>query len=157
MADEVTMLLAFISESALISRGKNTKQSTTVRGSPSSLAVDGNKNNNWREGSCTHTLHDLPLPGWWRVDLGQRAMIYNVMITNRGDCCSQRLGNFSIRIGFNDKNGANPSCREHVGITTGITVDFKCNAMPGQFVYIESALPKKALTLCEVEIYGYHF
>ena len=85
-------------------------------------------------------------------------MIYNVMITNRGDCCPERLRDFSIRIGFEDKNGTNPACRERVGITTSITVDFKCNdAMPGQFVYIESALPTDALTLCEVEVYGYHF
>ena len=85
-------------------------------------------------------------------------MIYNVMITNRGDCCAERLRDFSIRIGFEDKNGANPFCREHAGITTSITADFKCNkALPGQFIYIESALPHVPLTLCEVAVYGKYF
>ena len=85
-------------------------------------------------------------------------MIYNVMITNRGDCCPERLRDFSIRIGFKDKNGANPACREHIGIPTSITADFKCEyPLLGQFVYIESALPNEALALCEVEVYGYHY
>ena len=152
------MLLASISEMTLISRGKDTKQSTTRGDSKSSLAVDGNNNSNYFAGSCTHTEDHLPIPAWWRVDLGQRAMIYNVMITNRGDCCGERLRDFSIRIGFEDKNGANPFCREHAGFTASITVNFKCNsALPGQFVYIESALPNNPLGLCEVAVYGRHF
>ena len=109
------------------------------------------------EGSCSHTnVHEGDTLPWWRVDIGHRAIVYNVIITNRGDCCPERLRDFTIRVGFEDQKNVNPACRENVGITTGITVDFKCDrALAGQFVYIESAYEN--LTLCEVEVYGYYF
>ena len=142
----------------LISRHKGTKQSTTVHGGVSSRAVDGNKTGNYYANSCTHTYIGLEsAPHWWRVDFARRAMISKVIITNRNDCCPDRLGNFTIRIGFADTNNVNPVCRNNVGISTGITVDFKCNdSMPGRYLYIESH-SWDALTLCEVEVYGYYF
>ena len=122
----------------------------------SSRAVDGDKNNYWNGGSCTHTYESSP-PHWWRIDFARRAMISKVVITNRLDCCSYRLQNFTIRIGFEDVNNANLICRKNIGITTGITVEFKCNkTMPGKYLYIESHYTA-ALTLCEVEVYGYFF
>ena len=85
-------------------------------------------------------------------------MVHSVVITNRGDCCPERLRDFSIRVGFEDKKNINPICRGNVGITTGITVDFKCDrALFGQFVYIESGLSWEYFTLCEVEVYGCYF
>ena len=141
---------------SLISTGKNTKQSTDYGDALSSRAVDGNRGNSFNDKSCACTqLEDTP---WWRVDIGQRAMVYSVMITNRGDCCPERLSDFTIRVGFEDKKNVNPTCIENVGITTGITVDFKCHrALAGQFIYIESALSNTKLTLCEVEVYGCYF
>ena len=120
--------------------------------------MDGNKDGNWDGNSCTHTNDGLEnAPHWWRVDFARRALINKVVITNRADCCSNRLSNFTIRIGFMDTNNVNPICREHVGISTGITVDFKCNdAIPGRYLYIESH-SLEALTLCEVQVYGYYF
>ena len=140
----------------LLSRGKDTKQSSTHGLGASHHAVDGNRDNDYFRKSCFHTA-DIPLPHWWRVDTGQRSMVHNVIITNRGECCQTRQRNFTIRIGFDDQNGANPICREHVGISTSITVDFKCNnLLAGRYVYIESSI-KEAFALCEVEVYGYYF
>ena len=142
---------------SLISTGKDTNQSTVYGDALSSRAVDGNRANRWSSNSCSCTEKE-ETPSWWRVDIGERAMVYSVKITNRGDCCPERLRDFTIRVGFEDKTNINPTCIGNVGITTGITVDFKCNrALAGQFVYIESALRNEKLTLCEVEVYGCYF
>ena len=44
--------------------------------------------------SCTHTgLIDHP---WWVVDLGERVLVKEVHVTNRGDCCGKYHGRFVI-------------------------------------------------------------
>ena len=61
---------------------------------------------------CTHTNPSTVDP-WLRVDLGSSKTITSVSLTNRGDCCGERLSNFEIRIGdiLDDANGgeANPA------------------------------------------------
>ena len=61
---------------------------------------------------CTHTIAGRVRP-WWRVDLETSQDIATVTLTNRGDCCGNRLSNFEIRIGdtLDDANGgqANPA------------------------------------------------
>ena len=85
-----------------LARGKNTKQSSTGYGGDSKRAVDGNKNNRYGGRSCTHTNRQTR--AWWRVDLGSIQKVGNVKITNRGDCCDDRLKNFDIRVGNTDNN-----------------------------------------------------
>ena len=68
--------------------GKPTKQSTTnTKGAESSKAVDGNNNTHFAHLSCTHTENKTG--NWWQVDLGSVYDIREVVITNRGDCCSK--------------------------------------------------------------------
>ena len=71
-------------------------------------AIDGNRASNLREGSCTHTNYDLK--PWWRLDLLKTYQINTVTITNRGDCCPERISGAEIRIGdsLNDKGNGNP-------------------------------------------------
>ena len=85
-----------------LSRGKGTRQSSTAYRGSSSRAVDGNKNSQWGGRSCTHT-HSQP-NAWWRVDLGADYRVGTVKLTNRGDCCGNRLRNFDIRVGNRDGN-----------------------------------------------------
>ena len=85
-----------------IGRGKNTRQSSTGYGGLSSRAVDGNSNSQWRGRSCTHTNRQRN--AWWRVDLGADYKVGMVKLTNRGDCCGNRLSNFDIRVGSVDGN-----------------------------------------------------
>ena len=85
-----------------IARGKSTRQSSTAAGGSSSRAVDGNKNSQWNERSCTHTNRQRG--AWWRVDLGGSYQVGKVKLTNRGDCCWDRLSNFDIRVGNVDNN-----------------------------------------------------
>ena len=84
-----------------IARGKPAAQSSTYPGGKASNAVDGNRNPNWSGRSCTHT-HKQMYP-WWRVDLKRFYLVGKVSLTNRGDCCGNRLRNFEIRVGNKDR------------------------------------------------------
>ena len=85
-----------------LARGKGTRQSSTAYGGSSSRAVDGNRNTRWGGRSCTHT--NAQHNAWWRVDLGADYKVERVKLTNRGDCCGNRLSNFDIRVGNRDGN-----------------------------------------------------
>ena len=87
-----------------IAQGKPVRQSSTAFGGFPSRAVDGNRNTNWRGSSCTHTSRQRR--PWWRVDLLRIYDVTEVKITNRGDCCSNRLRQVEVRVGFVDYNPA---------------------------------------------------
>src|SRR5258708_750220 len=61
--------------------GQPATQSSTLFGSDASLAVDGNTDGNWCDGSVTHTDYDPN--SWWEVDLGQSRQIGSISIFNR--------------------------------------------------------------------------
>ncbi|CAI9570448.1 unnamed protein product [Staurois parvus] len=53
---------------------------------------------------CTHTKYDKN--PWWKVNLKSPHRIQSVAITNRGDCCRERINGAEIRIGNStDKGG----------------------------------------------------
>ena len=87
---------------SIVSQGKSAFQSSTGWGGVPSRAVDGNKNSQWGGKSCTHT--NKQHNAWWRVDLGGNYLVTKVQVTNRGDCCWNRLSNFDIRVGNTDRN-----------------------------------------------------
>jgi len=69
-------------------------------------AIDGNRDFNFRDGSCTHTSEQTN--PWWRVDLLESYVITSIKITNRGDCCGNRIDGAEIYIGnCKDYNGPN--------------------------------------------------
>ena len=66
--------------------GKSTNQSSlymegTNHGT-SDKAVDGNTDNQFSQGSCSHTLPDKKKP-WWAVDMGSFVTVFSVNLTNR--------------------------------------------------------------------------
>ena len=72
-------------------------QSSTGSGGDASRAIDGNYDNNYSSGlSTTHTLNAAG--SYWQVDLGSSQSINNVVLFNRGDCCGDRLSNYSILV-----------------------------------------------------------
>jgi len=78
-----------------LSQGKAASQSSTYPGSPSAgVAVDGNPDGNYFDGSVTATNPETN--AWWQVDLGASASINSVVIWNRTDCCGTRLGDYWI-------------------------------------------------------------
>ncbi|KAK9514328.1 hypothetical protein VZT92_027804 [Zoarces viviparus] len=114
-------------------------------------AIDGNRDANYYAGSCTHT--DEMTNPWWRVDLLESYIVTSVIITNRGDCCAERLNGAQIHIGNSMNNpvvGTIPSA----GPGESVTLTFTEN-VEGRYVIVALPGPGKYLTLCEVEVYGY--
>ncbi|XP_064410321.1 fucolectin-1-like [Latimeria chalumnae] len=135
-------------------KGKATQSSKRDQLGVPEHAIDGNKNSDFGYLSCTHTEHEMG--PWWRVDLKQPYRISAVAITNRGDCCWERLRGAEIYIGNSlEENGTlNPRCASISTVERGSTDSFCCNGMVGRYVTIAIPTRVEYLTLCEVEIYG---
>uniref|UniRef100_A0A671PF23 Fucolectin tachylectin-4 pentraxin-1 domain-containing protein n=1 Tax=Sinocyclocheilus anshuiensis TaxID=1608454 RepID=A0A671PF23_9TELE len=111
-------------------------QSTTYKNSYAQYALDG------LNSSCTHT--DLQSDPWWTLDLLKTYSVNRVTITNRRDCCSNRINGSEIRVGndFSDVF-SNPI--------------YSCRGMEGRYVTVNIPGTSKILTLCEVGVYGLVF
>uniref|UniRef100_A0A3Q1I9V3 F5/8 type C domain-containing protein n=1 Tax=Anabas testudineus TaxID=64144 RepID=A0A3Q1I9V3_ANATE len=150
---EVTVLDT-CNDFANIARGGKVTQSSLYGDAIPERAIDGNRASNWAENSCTHTQNDMS--PWWRVDLLKTYSINTVTITNRKDCCPERINGAEIRIGnsLNDNGNANPVCTVILSIPAGTSQTFECNGMEGQYVNIVIPGKQEYLTLCEVEVSG---
>ncbi|XP_033958263.1 fucolectin-1-like [Pseudochaenichthys georgianus] len=120
-----------------------------------SNAIDGNRDNMFFSGSCTHT--DAESNPWWRVDLLEPYVVTSVIISNRGDCCFQSLLGAQVHIGNSlVNNGAtNPVAGVISTVEALYTLTFT-NHVEGRYVTVRSPGDAKYLSLCEVEVYGYH-
>uniref|UniRef100_A0A8B9GT03 Fucolectin tachylectin-4 pentraxin-1 domain-containing protein n=1 Tax=Astyanax mexicanus TaxID=7994 RepID=A0A8B9GT03_ASTMX len=106
-------------------------------------AIDGNHNSYFPDASCTHTTAQSN--PWWRVDLLYKYKITSITITNRGDCCAERLNGAEIRVGNSLYNNGNSNTRY-------------CNSrfnVSGRYVTVILPGQGRILTLCEVEVYGF--
>ncbi|XP_040204333.1 fucolectin-like [Rana temporaria] len=135
-------------------RGRAT-QSSTFSGITNAInAIDGNIDTNFYHGSCSCTNPDVS--PWWRVDLLRPHKISQIVITNRGDCCGERLNGAVILVGNSLQNNGNnnPSCSEITYIPNGATQSFQCNGMVGRYVNIVLPGKQTYLQLCEVQVFG---
>ena len=104
------------------------------------------------------------LTGWVRINrdspiyfLSMQYHVSYLTITNRGDCCSERLSNFEIRIGNSlaDNGNRNPNCGGLYSLSSAETRNISCPApIKGRYVNIRILGEAKILTLCEVEVYA---
>ncbi|XP_072550442.1 uncharacterized protein [Salminus brasiliensis] len=118
-------------------------------------AIDGNRNSDLKKGSCTETEKES-FP-WWRMTLHQKYIISSVALTNRGDCCSERLDGAEIRIGDSLENDGkdNPLCATVSSIPAGQTKHYECSSLL-EGSYVTVVLPREGtLSLCEVEVFGF--
>ncbi|XP_041649524.1 fucolectin-1-like [Cheilinus undulatus] len=119
-------------------------------------AIDGNRDHDFHSGSCTHT--STQTNPWWRVDLLESYIVIALIITNRGDCCAERLDGAQIHIGNSlDHNGiANPLVAVIPHIAAGRSSKISLSKpVEGRYVTVTLTGREKILTLCEVEVYGY--
>lgn len=79
-----------------IAAGKAVKQSSTMGVYAARLAVDGNINGDFANGSVTHTDQDVN--AWFEIDLGGTESIDAITIWNRTDGASDRLSNYWVFI-----------------------------------------------------------
>ncbi|TNN72629.1 Fucolectin-4 [Liparis tanakae] len=86
-------------------------QSSTLPFNDAARAIDGRRNSFYGDMFCSHTAENEVDP-WWQVDLQLTYIIRYVKITNRGDCCAERLDGAEIRIGDSPENNGNnnPRC-----------------------------------------------
>ncbi|XP_071958874.1 uncharacterized protein [Antedon mediterranea] len=130
--------------------GKTVSQSSVSFGGVPDLAIDGDHNTVFTQGSCTAT--DGVGENWWKIDLHDKYVITTVKIYNRDDCCSDRLIGAVIRVGMNEDNNLNTVCStvtsDHV--TNEPEIDIQCPYVPGQYVSVTTE--NTILTLCEVII-----
>ncbi len=72
-----------------------TQSSTFVVGyTDASKAADGSTNGNYGAGSMSTT--NLDTNAWWEVDLGASVTVNSIIVWNRTDCCSNRLGDYWV-------------------------------------------------------------
>ncbi|XP_058240530.1 uncharacterized protein LOC131349131 [Hemibagrus wyckioides] len=134
-------------------RGIATQSSLMFNNFYASFAIDGNRASNMGSYSCTHTnIQNNP---WWRVDLLAVYDITKVIVTNRGDCCPERINGAEIHIGNSLVNNGNndPRCAVIYSIPAGGSASYTCN-MRGRYVNVFIPGVSRVLTLCEVEVYG---
>jgi len=103
-------------------------QSSTLPGYPTAgaaSAIDGNTDSDFFHGSVTHTnLENNP---WWQIDLGASATIDSIAISNRTDCCIERLRDFEVYISDTPFSPTD---------TSGTLV-----GRPGTFSVLQNAIP----------------
>ncbi|XP_076592863.1 uncharacterized protein LOC143324359 [Chaetodon auriga] len=141
-------------------RGKAT-QSSRYAGpeaafAAASNAIDGNRESNYHLGSCSHTTEQTN--PWWRVDLLESYIITSITVTNRGDCCQDRINGAKIHIGnsLQDNGVANRVVGVIPDIPAGKSLKITFTRLvEGRYVIVALSGSGRVLTLCEVEVYGY--
>jgi hypothetical protein len=126
--------------------GTTASQSSTFDVAGPWRAIDGNTDGNWWNGSVTHT--GFQASPWWQVDLGVSHAIGTVIVSNRTDCCSDRLSDFDVTV-----SGDGTSWQWIGGITGQAqprTV-FQTSAA-GRFVRVQLR-GTNYLSLAEVQVY----
>ncbi|KAM6960428.1 uncharacterized protein LKV04_022000 [Tautogolabrus adspersus] len=123
--------------------------------SPASNAIDGNRNPNFIDGSCSHTKYGPD--HWWSLVLPHEYNFTHINITNRIDQ-AWRINNAEILIGNSLENNGNnnPRCTVIPSIPSGATSTFNCGGMTGRVVNVRlySTDSYVFLTMCELEAYA---
>ncbi|KAK9957089.1 hypothetical protein ABG768_011359 [Culter alburnus] len=134
--------------------GATAVQSSTYQLTVAKNAVDGNKDSYFNHGSCSATNGDKD--PWWRVDLLDVYRITRVSITNRGDCCAERINGAQIRIGNSLENNGNNNelAATVVSMSAGASQTFDFQPVTGRYVNIFIPGRNEYLTLCEVEVFA---
>ena len=133
-----------------IAAHKSASQSSTYYDADASRAVDGNRDNNYRHHSVTHT--NFQDHSWWKVDLAKEEGVGTVRIYNRGDGdVANRLSNFDVIL--LDKDGKEVT-RQHVdSLNNQPTIDVQFSGVNARYVKVELNNSKTPLSLAEVEVY----
>ncbi|XP_035671477.1 uncharacterized protein LOC118412621 isoform X2 [Branchiostoma floridae] len=135
-----------------IALNKKTTQSSTRYGGAAGRAVDGDVSPRYAENSCTHTAKESN--PWWQVDLGKSQCVDRVVVTNREDCCSNRLEGFTVHVGDNPDVYKNPTCGGPQSVGGKKLIEVDCGGKTGRYVGITLSGKRRTLTLCEVQVFG---
>ncbi|XP_050970699.1 uncharacterized protein LOC127168151 isoform X2 [Labeo rohita] len=137
-----------------LATGRNVTQSSTYGNWSAEHAIDFNPGFRKSWSACSSTAGGTN--PWWRLDLSSVYRVRRVVVTNRLDCCPQRINGTEIRIGNSLENNGNnnPICAVISSVPGGVSSTYVCNNMEGRYVNLLLPGDSKILTLCEVEVYG---
>ena len=130
-------------------------QSSTAYGGDASRAIDGGQSTTYGDNSCTHT-DNLSASGgenWWQLDLGRVVDIGSVLITNRGDCCEDRLNGAHVSVSNTADRSRSTECGVIDDAQAGVQIAVECSGVRGRYLTISNT-ETPHLTLCEVEVYS---
>ncbi|XP_077865309.1 uncharacterized protein LOC144351913 [Saccoglossus kowalevskii] len=138
-----------------VAYGKPAEQSSQFKDGSAIKAVDGDTSSDYSHHSCMHTQFEYE--PWWRVDTECECGIEYIVITNRQDCCSDRLIGAEVRIG-NSRflNESNTLC----GTVTRANIEdvdivINCgDTIVGRYVSIQIFNRTDYLHVCEVKAFG---
>ena len=158
--DNVSLVAQQSTADTNLSQGRNATQLTTAFNGPASLAVDGNTDGLYGNGSVTHTRPGFQ--AWWQVDLGAQSVVNSVVVHGRSDaCCVNRLSNFYVLIDnqpFGNRslddllNDASVESSFHSALS-GTSVQAIFNQAQGRYVRIQLR-DSGPLSLAEVQVIG---
>ncbi|RED98372.1 carbohydrate-binding protein [Marinoscillum furvescens] len=127
-------------------------QSSTAYNGPAHLAIDGNTDGNYGNGSVSHTGHNDPVK-WWQVDLGGEYVIDEIIIHNRtgSTSYSSRLSDITVEI----INAAMDTLftQFYPGYPNP-SLTIPIDDLLGQYVRIWKT-SDNGMTLAEVEVFGF--
>ncbi|XP_068690349.1 fucolectin-like [Montipora foliosa] len=142
--------------------GKSTIQSSIYSddysNGTSDKAVDGNPDQEFKNGYCSRTLEDDP--SWWRVDLSSPVQVFEVRsvtgnspLSDGSNVTRNQVYNITLGHSFNVTN--NPVCARWDG-SFDLETSLVCHINPprsGRYVGILTTR-RQFLQLCEVEIFS---
>ncbi|KAK3084543.1 hypothetical protein FSP39_015127 [Pinctada imbricata] len=134
--------------------GRETYQSSTYETAISGKGVDGISNSQWGGGSCASTNPEHH--PYWYVDLGKEHIIERIRITNRGDCCPERLHDVDVTVaGHNKKFDVVCGTFRGPGKASEKVVVQCPKRTKGRYVRLQITKgSNNVLTVCEVEVMG---
>ncbi|KAA5825211.1 carbohydrate-binding protein [Algibacter amylolyticus] len=139
---------------ALASNGSIATQSSTAYNGPPELAIDGNTDGTFGNGSVSHTENGTAGSNtlkWWQVDLQANYNIETINIYNRtGSNYGERLNNFTVEV--KDANGDVKFSRLYTDYPNPL-LTIETGGVIGRVVKI-SKTSDNGITLAEVEVYG---
>jgi hypothetical protein len=130
-------------------------QSSTAYGGDASRAIDGEQSAVWGDNSCTHT-GELTANGgenWWQLDLGRVVDIGSVLLTNRADCCADRLNGAHVSVSQTADRSRSTECGVIDDAQAGEQIAVECSGARGRYLTVSNT-ESPHLTLCEVEVYS---
>ncbi|MBP0904010.1 carbohydrate-binding protein [Mariniflexile gromovii] len=136
---------------ALASHGSVATQSSTYAAAHASLAIDGNTDGNYNNGSVSHTNNGDGNAKWWQVDLQADYNIENITIFNRtGSNYSERLIDFTVEV-FDSEGTV--TFTQFFSTYPNPSMSIETGGVIGKVVKISKA-DGRDITLAEVEVYG---
>jgi len=143
---------------ALAGSATQSSQYGTVAQFGPANAINGNRTGDAGSNSITHTQSEAE--AWWELDLGSEAMIDEVVLWNRTDCCSQRLSNFYVLVSPDPfMSTVLSDARAQSGVTEAFVSSLSTDsiAVPvgtaGRYIRVQLT-GTDPLSLAEVEVHG---